>query len=197
MKNFWDKRYSVQEYVYGKKPNDFFKEQINKLPVGNILFPAEGEGRNAVYAAKLGWNVTAFDYSLAAKKKAEKLASENNVEISYLVTQYESLNFQQNVFNSIVLIFAHTPKTNRTFIHNKMIEYLKPGGTIILQGFSKAQIDKNSGGPKNLEMLFSKEEIENDFKSLSKLEIEEKDIYLKEGPFHEGMASVINLVGVK
>ncbi|MCB0731229.1 MAG: class I SAM-dependent methyltransferase [Ignavibacteriae bacterium] len=197
MNNFWDERYSSNEYVYGIEPNEFYKSEINKLKIGKILFPAEGEGRNAVYASKLGWNVTAFDSSVAAKQKADKLANDNNVKINYLVSDYEKIELQKDYFDCLVLIFAHSPQHLRESIHKKLLNFLKPTGTIILQGFSKDQINKSSGGPKNVEMLFSKEELEKDFGSLSKLRIEEKEIYLNEGPFHEGNASVINLVGIK
>lgn len=81
-KNKWDKRYSSEEFAYGEEPNKYLKQQLDKLKVGTILFPAEGEGRNAVYAALLGWNVFAFDISKEGKKKALQLAKSNNVMIN-------------------------------------------------------------------------------------------------------------------
>ena len=106
--NFWDERYSSKEYVYGKKPNHFFKEQIDKISVpGKILLPGEGEGRNAIYAAKLGWKVDAFDQSSVAKLKALKLARENNVEINYSNVDLAKFIPQKNYYDCAAIIFVH------------------------------------------------------------------------------------------
>jgi 2-polyprenyl-3-methyl-5-hydroxy-6-metoxy-1,4-benzoquinol methylase len=89
MSEFWNERYALKEYVYGTEPNVFFKTQITKLSPGKILFPAEGEGRNAVHAARLGWDVYAFDSSNEAKKKSELLAKKQSVKINYRVNDLE------------------------------------------------------------------------------------------------------------
>lgn len=197
MNTFWDERFSVDEYVYGTEPNLFYKEQLQNLKPGKILFPAEGEGRNVVYAAEKDWDVVAFDSSIEGKKKAEKLAAEKGVKIEYHITNYENVHFKSESFDSIVLIFAHMHPLKRTDYHQKLLSYLKPGGTIILEGFSKKQINNNTGGPPNIDMLFSKEELQKDFISLSELDISETDVKLNEGPFHQGTASVIRVVGKK
>lgn len=197
MNNPWDVRFSNKKYHYGKTPNKYLKGEIDLLPPGNILLPAEGEGRNAVYASKKGWNVVAFDNSIEAKKKSEKLAKENNVQIEYHHKSYDDFNFKLNFFDCIGLIFAHVPPNARNSIHNNLLKFLKPGGTIILQGFSKEQINYNSGGPKNIDMLFSVEELKEDFKSLKSLFIYEEIIELNEGDNHKGNAAVINLKGIK
>lgn len=195
MNNPWDQRYAQQDFVYGKLPNEFFKNQLLNLRAGKILLPAEGEGRNAVFAAKQGWQVTAFDSSTAAKKKALTLASELNVDIDYRINSFESFDFEYNTFDVIGLIYAHN--TNRKENHKKILQFLKPGGTIILEGFRKEQILNNSGGPKDIDMLFSVHELKDDFKELSSMNIWEEDIVLSEGNQHSGKASVIRLVGVK
>lgn len=91
----WDDRYSSEEFAYGKEPNNYLKEQLEKLNPGAILFPAEGEGRNAIFAAKLGWNVSAFDISEEGKNKALKLAEANNVSIDYQVGELERWIFRK------------------------------------------------------------------------------------------------------
>jgi len=197
MNNFWDKRFSTKEYVYGTEPNDFFREQLKELAPGKILFPAEGEGRNAVYAATKGWEVYAFDPSIEGKKKAEKLAESKNIKINYQTSDYEKIQFNANFFDCMVLIFAHMPPLKREHYHRKLSGFLKPGGTLILKGFSKNQITKNTGGPQNIDMLFSREELSNDFRNYSKLKIEEKEIDLNEGIYHDGIASVIQLIGIR
>lgn len=197
MTEFWNERYAASEYAYGTEPNLFFRENIEKIPPGKILFPAEGEGRNAVFAAKLGWDVTAFDVSIEGKKKAELLAGSNSVKIDYLIGNYDIVSFPINHFDCIVLIFAHMNPSKRKEYHQKLISFLRPGGIIILEGFSKKQINNNSGGPRDINMLFSEDEIQSDFLLLSELIITETDYNLDEGPFHQGIASVIRVKGIK
>src|SRR5579863_666860 len=105
----WDDRYRNEEFAYGEQPNNFLKQQLEKLPVGKILFPAEGEGRNAIFAARLGWTVSAFDISVEGKNKALRLAETNQVTIDYQVAELESLNYQPEQFDAIALIYAHFP----------------------------------------------------------------------------------------
>ena len=197
MNNFWNERFGTEEYAYGEAPNTFVAEQLAKLNPGTILFPAEGEGRNAVFAATLGWEVTAFDPSIEGNKKAELLAAKHKVEIDYQIAGYEDIEFPKENFDCIVLVFAHMPPTLRLIAHEKLASYLKPGGTLILEGFSKEQINKNTGGPQNLAMLFSKEELLFDFSNLSDVNIMESETRLNEGPFHQGTASVIRVLGIK
>lgn len=197
MSEFWNERYEVKEFAYGTEPNLFFKAQIDKRSPGKILFPAEGEGRNAVYAAKLGWNTYAFDSSSEAKNKAEKLAKKHGMKIQYQVNDIKTIEYPMNFFDAIVLIFAHFHPFERNYFHNRLLSFLKPGGAVILEGFSKKQIQFSSGGPRNLEMLFSEEEIISDFKSLSPIKVEETEVTLNEGRFHQGRAAVVRMVGTK
>ena len=197
MSEFWNERYSTAEYAYGTQPNIFFSDNLKGIPAGKILFPAEGEGRNAVFAAKLGWDVTAFDVSTEGKKKAEKLAESVNVKIDYIITDFDNVSFPLNHFDCIVLVFAHMNPTKRKEYHRKLISYLKPGGLLILEGFSKKQINHKSGGPRDINMLFSADELRSDFGLLSELTITETDYVLNEGPFHQGIASVIRVTGIK
>ena len=197
MNNFWDERFAVEEYVYGTEPNTYFKEQIKKLNLGKLLMPGEGEGRNAVFAATLGWDVIAFDPSVEGKKKAQKLAESKKVHLNYLTSSYEDIQFSENQFDCIGLVFTHMPANKRQEYHRKLMSFLKPGGHIIIEGFSKEQIHNNTGGPGNIDMLFSEEELQNDFESLAQLSIVKEEIDIEEGRFHKGKASVIRVVGVK
>ena len=198
----WNDRYSKDEFAYGEEPNNYLKENLTKLPVGSILFPAEGEGRNAVYAAKIGWAVTAFDISHEGQKKAFKLAEKNKVTIDYKVGEVETLNFNPNQFDAIALIYAHFPATIKSQYHKILDRFLKVKGTIIFEAFSKKHIDyitKNEkvGGPKDIDSLFSIDEIKADFPNYEIIELEEKEIELKEGLFHNGTGSVIRFIGRK
>jgi len=195
---FWDERYSVEEYVYGTEPNQFFKEEINKISSpGLLLLPGEGEGRNAVCAASLGWKVDAFDQSTVAKLKAEKLARKNSVSINYSNVDLDKFNPQKNNYDCAAIIFIHLPPQVRTEFHKKVIDAIKPNGKIILELFSKNQFGKTSGGPQDLEMLTSVEEIKKDFKKLKTILLKEVNTDLAEGEKHLGEASVIRFVGEK
>lgn len=197
MNNFWNERYKTIDYAYGIEPNSFLKDQLKNILPGKILFPAEGEGRNAVYAATKGWQVTAFDPSIEGKRKAELLALQKGVKIEYKTDNFEFVEFPAESFDCIALVFAHINPVKREEYHKKLISFLKPGGKLILEGFSKNQIKNNSGGPRDIDMLFSGKEMENDFGSLSKLDISEEEVILNEGAFHQGLASVIRVTGVK
>lgn len=120
----WNERYSKDAFAYGEEPNNYLKEQLTKLSVGTILFPAEGEGRNAVFAAKLGWTVSAFDISKEAKIKAMRLAEKNNVKIDYKVGELQSLDFGIEQFDVIALIYAHFPASIKSLYHKTFDKYL-------------------------------------------------------------------------
>ncbi|MBN1119309.1 MAG: class I SAM-dependent methyltransferase [Bacteroidales bacterium] len=193
----WNERYQVEEYVYGREPNQFFKSELLHLKPGNILFPADGEGRNSVYSATLGWKAFAFDSSEVAKEKALKLANKFKVCIDYQLASYNDAQYEPDFFDCIALLFAHMPSRLRAKQHQKLLSYLKPGGTLILEAYSKEQINYNTGGPKNIDLLYSKNELEEDFKELSTYDISISTICLDEGIMHNGKSSVIRFVGTK
>ncbi|EMN49457.1 thiopurine S-methyltransferase [Leptospira interrogans str. L1207] len=198
----WNERYNKEEFAFGEQPNEYLKEQLEKLKIGTILFPAEGEGRNAVFAAKLGWNVSAFDISIEGKKKAFRLAEANQVKIDYQVGELQTLDYRSEQFDAIALIYAHFPAEIKSYYHKTLSQYLRKDGLVILEAFSKKYIhyvlkNEKVGGPRELEMLFSIDEIKSDFKNYEIIELEEKEIELKEGLFHNGNGSVIRFVGRK
>jgi SAM-dependent methyltransferase len=197
MKDFWNERYAAEDYAYGIEPNVFFKTQLEDLPKGKILFPAEGEGRNAVYAAQKGYEVYAFDSSVAGKTKADNLAKHKNVSLKYAVSSIEESNYPQDFFDGIVLIFAHFPPHVRKEYHQKLFTFLKPNGFIVFEAFSKNQIQNTSGGPANIEMLYTEEQIKTEFVDINFTFLETLEIHLDEGPFHQGKASVVRFTGTK
>lgn len=198
----WNERYNKEEFAFGEQPNEYLKEQLEKLKIGTILFPAEGEGRNAVFAAKLGWNVSAFDISIEGKKKTFRLAEANQVKIDYQVGELQTLDYHSEQFDAIALIYAHFPAEIKSYYHKTLSQYLRKDGLVILEAFSKKHIhyvlkNEKVGGPRELEMLFSIDEIKSDFENYEIIELEEKEIELKEGLFHNGNGSVIRFVGRK
>lgn len=197
MKEFWNDRFKDQEYVYGTQPNQFFKEQIDALSPGKVLFVCEGEGRNAVYAAQLGWEVHAFDLSEEGQKKAMQLAAQKNVTIHYQIENAATVAYPDNTFDAIVLIFAHFPATIRQSIHQKVVDWLLPGGLVIMEAFHPNQLHNSSGGPRDLSMLYSLELVEEDFPNLDILRLTKEVITLDEGRYHQGTADVIRFIGKK
>ncbi len=193
----WDERYASESFVYGVNPSMFFKEELLKLKVGRVLLPAEGEGRNAVFAASQSWQVSAFDLSKEGRFKALELAKKNQVDIDYEIAGFEDFNSEKESFDCIALIYAHVSEDKRKVYHQLITTYLKPGGVLILEGFSKKQLDKESGGPRQESMLFSKENLLNDFSDLETISLQEVEVELSEGEFHQGLASVIRYVGKK
>ena len=196
-KEMWDQRYAESAYVYGTNPNEFFKQELNKLLPGKILLPAEGEGRNAVYAAEKGWIVSAFDQSDEGRKKALRLASGRNVAIEYKIRDLETIDYPADHFDAIALVFVHSFAIKRQQIYRNLIRFLKPGGTLILIGYSKEQLQYNSGGPKDESMLFSEDELIKDFSALQIKSIRKIETMIQEGDFHNGNSSVIQLVAFK
>jgi len=198
----WNERYRSDEFAYGIEPNNYLREQLMKLEPGSILFPAEGEGRNAVFAAKLGWKVSAFDISSEGKNKALALAEKNKVSINYQVGDLETLDLSPASFDAIALIYAHFPANIKSAYHRSLDKYLRKDGVVIFEAFSKKHLgfvtsNENVGGPKDINMLFSIDEIREDFPDYEVIELEEKEIELHEGLFHNGKGSVIRFVGRK
>ena len=170
--------------------------------MGISIFAAEGEGRNAVFAATLGWTVSAFDISVEGKQKALRLAETNNVVIDYQVGELQTLGYATEQFDAIALIYAHFPAAIKSLYHKTLDTCLRPGGFIIFEAFSKNHLDyiaRNEavGGPKEEAMLFSTDEIQSDFANYEIIELVEKEIELSEGLFHNGKGSVIRFLGRK
>lgn len=202
MKDFWNERYQQNGWAYGKQPNAYLKEKLPLLTPRKALFPAEGEGRNAVFAATIGWTVSAFDYSIKGKEKAEKLAQLNQVNINYDIKSFLEEDYKEEEFDAICLISVHFEKNIKTEMHQRLNKYLKQGGYIILEAYSKEhrEINKKNpevGGPPNADQMYSIEEIKNDFKNYDIIELIRKDVYMKEGIYHIGNSSVIRFMGRK
>ena len=200
--SFWNERYAHAGYAYGTIPNAYLKEKAAELAAGTILLPAEGEGRNAVFLATQGWETYAFDQSTAGKNKALLLAEHHDVKISYTISNVENIHYPEKSFDALSLIFAHFPIEQRRNYHRKLSSFLKPGGHLIIEGFSKKQatfqqLNPKSGGPRDFGMLYDLEELKEDFSDFEFIEAAEQVVTLAEGEFHQGEASVIRIFALK
>lgn len=203
MTEMWDNRYSSDDYAYGTDPNKFLKETINEQQLtGRILFPAEGEGRNAIFAAKRGLDVTAFDISEEGKRKALSLAEKENVKIKYEVGNIFDLDLVNEKYDVVALIFAHFPPNILSEYHQGIANLLEDEGIIILEGFSKGHlplrnVNPEVGGPNKIEMLFSIESIKKDFPNFEIIQLEELEVEMSEGNYHNGTSKVVRFIGKK
>lgn len=193
----WDERFQTSKHLYSTEPNIYFKRYLGQKTSGTILLPADGEGRNGVYAAKNGWNVTSFDYSETGIQHANELAEQENVKLHTHFASIETIDFPKASFDIIAIVFLHLPPDIRTKHFPRLTQYLKTGGELYILGFAKEQIDNSSGGPKNIDMLFSPEELAKDFKSLKILRNQPFTDIIDEGPKHQGKANLIEFIGVK
>jgi SAM-dependent methyltransferase len=194
---FWNQRFSADEFTYGTEPNIFYKESIEKLSPGKILLVGEGEGRNSVYAAKLGWNVDAIDFSSTARGKALKLAAKNNVTINYRIESLDLFFPHNNYYDAVGVIFVHLEPGLRNEVHQRLSDSLISGGRIIMEVFSKSQLGKSTGGPQDINMLYSIEDITKSFPHLKSEYLIEQNVYLSEGKHHSGEGSVVRFIGQK
>lgn len=202
MKDFWNERYSEQEFIYGESPNEYLKEKLKTIPSAKILFACEGEGRNVVFAAQSGWEVSAFDQSEMGKQKAELLAQKNNVQIEYIASDLDNISYPEQSFDALALIYAHFHSDTRKKYHQKLASYLKKDGILIIEAFNSQQIENqrqnpNTGGPRDVEMLYDLEEILSDFEGFELIEACGTMTELNEGNYHTGKASVIRIFAIK
>ena len=153
MSDFWNERYAAPDYAYGTAPNAFFAEQLRlRQPAGRILLPADGEGRNSVYAAEQGLEVHAFDLSTEGQRKAMQLADQRQVAIDYRVGEFLNLGYYEGTFDVLALIYAHFPAELKEDYNWRLVTYLRTGGLLIFEAFgqhhlSYRQDDPKVGGP--------------------------------------------------
>lgn len=198
MENFWDTRYQVSEYIYGTAPNEYLAEKLPEAGEDSkILLPFEGEGRNALFTAKNGWDTYAFDGSVKGKEKALKLCKEYGVEINYEISMLEEFDFRKEFFDIAALIFAHADPNGKKLLIEGTLSSIKPGGYIIMEVFSKNQLGRTSGGPQHPDLLYTVSELHGYLSEFKVIELEMREKMMREGSHHEGISSVINVFARK
>jgi len=195
----WESRYSVPEFIFGKEPNYFLQSSRGLLPVsGKALAIADGEGRNGVWLAEQGLDVVCLDFAESAQLKATSLAKERGVKIDLVRADIHSWNYPPDTFDVVIDIFTQFSSPAERIkkwrgIHNT----LKPGGLFILQGYTPRQLQYNTGGPKKIENLYTRQLLEEAFGDFHDVRIVEEDRDMREGPAHSGMSAVIGLTARK
>lgn len=194
----WDQRYSEPGFAYGSEPNDFLVSSESLLQPGSrVLCVGEGEGRNAVHLAKRGHRVTAVDFSAVGLQKALILAEEHSVSINTVKADLNEYIIEPNSLQGIISIFCHLPPDIRAPVHEKICRGLTPGGILIFEGFAKKQIEYNTGGPRDPEMLFDLNELQQELEPLTLTHCVEIEREVHEGSHHTGVGSVIQIIGTK
>lgn len=193
---YWDQRYGGDGFIYGTEPNSFLAEHANML-VGPVLSLAEGEGRNAVFLAKLGLKVHGVDGSKVGLAKAQMLAQSSSVEIQTEVADLGMFEPVANHYGSVISISAHLPSAVRNRLYPLVERGLKPEGIILLEAYSEDQLGRNTGGPNDLDMLMTCAKIEREFPNCQPIILREVEREVREGTSHTGMASVVQFIGKK
>jgi len=197
MKEFWNERYAETAYAYGQEANDFLKAQ----QIGSdlkVLCLAEGEGRNGVFLAGLGNDVTCIDYSEEGLKKTSQLAAQNGVEVSCICADLGEINLVENSWDVIVAIFAHFPTPVKSHIWPQIFTALKPGGKLIMEVYDQEQLRFGTGGPQHPELLYSKEELQELLVGAYQIfQIEKVYREVQEGTYHNGASATIQVLATK
>ncbi len=192
----WNRRYAGSEFLFGTEPNAWLREHAGVLPSGGrILCVADGEGRNSVWLAQSGFEVDAFDVSDRAVAKARAFAERERVSVNFSVADVGGFDWPNAACDGVVAIFvqfADPPTRARLF--ERMVGSLKPGGVLILQGYTPKQLEYRTGGPPILSHLYTRELLEAAFADLSIIELRDYEADVQEGQGHSGRSALIGLV---
>ncbi len=195
----WDARFSTDEYIFGTAPNTWLTQYRDLLAPGSrVLAVADGEGRNSVWLAQQGLQVDAFDISPVGVNKATRLAQQANVQVNYQVSSADNFDWKVGEYDAVVAIFIQfaDPDT-RAALFRRMKSALKPDGLILLQGYTPKQLDYKTGGPPNLDHLYTEELLRDAFGDMSLLELRAYEATLREGTQHSGQSALIGMVARK
>jgi SAM-dependent methyltransferase len=194
----WNDRYSGADFYYGTEPNDFLKECASQIPAqGKVLCLAEGEGRNAVYLATLGYLVTAVDQSEAGLNKLKRLADQSQVTIETVVGDLSEFVILEDYWDAIVSIWCHVPPTLRQVLHRSVVKGLKSGGVLILESYHPRQLEYKTGGPPTADLMMTKDSLQAELKGLQFKVLLEVDRDVQEGKGHSGMSAVTQCLAAK
>ncbi len=195
----WEARYATPEYAFGKVPNYFLRSCKRLLPPsGRALAVADGEGRNGVWLAEQGLDVVSIDFSPAAQRKAKALAAERGVKVAFELVDVHAWNYPHATFDVVAEIFTQfSSPAERARKWAGMQSALKSGGLLIVQGYTPKQLDYGTGGPKEIENLYTRTMLEQTFGGFRDLSIAEEEREIHEGTSHGGMSAVINLTARK
>ena len=193
----WDQRYNREDYVYGTEPNDFLRQHVTSLPAGRVLCLAEGEGRNAVFLAQQGFQVTAVDASSVGLQKARRLADQRGVDIETVHADLANFVIEPQSWDAIVSIFCHVPPPIRQTLHRQVMMGLREGGVLLLEAYTPKQIEYGTGGPPVPELTMQLTDLKQELAGLQFDHGVELDREVVEGEFHTGIGAVVQVLAIK
>ncbi len=193
----WDERYSQPGFAYGTEPNEFLAAVGGTIPLGPVLTIGEGEGRNAAFLAGLGHRVVAVDQSEVGLAKARKLAAERGRTIETVCADLGEFPIEPGAWAGIVSIFCHLPRRIRVPLYAAIVRGLRPGGILVLEAYTPNQIRRGTGGPQDADMLMTLAGLREELAGLEFLQACERDREVREGSYHTGVASVVQVVGLR
>ena len=193
----WDKKYGGEEYFYGTVANGFLRANYTNIPRGPVLCLAEGEGRNAVFLAEQGYEVTAVDQSIAGIEKGRRLAESRGVSANFIHADLQDFDIGTAEWSGIISIFCHLPPELRKSVHARVLTGLKPGGVFLSEAYTPRQIPNTTGGPKMESLLLTPEILRNELSGLNFEHLAEVDREIIEGTGHSGIGVVVQSIGVK
>jgi len=193
----WDERYSQPGFVYGTEPNEFLAGAAGRIPVGPVLSLGEGEGRNAAHLAGLGHQVVAVDQSEVGLAKARRLAEDRDLTIETVCADLEGYRIEPGAWAGIVSIFCHLPRRVRVALHAAAVRGLRPGGVLVLEAYNPKQVGRGTGGPQDPDMLVSLPGLIEELAGLEFVHARELEREVREGTYHTGVASVVQVIGLR
>lgn len=193
--NFWHEKFKQHDYVYGTKANDFLSEYLHHLPQhGHILSLGEGEGRNAVHLAELGFQVTALDAAQAGLDKIQRLAESKQVHVKTILADLADYELEPHTWDGIISIFCHLPPALRQHVHQQIPYALKPHGVFLLEAYTPKQLEFKTGGPSAIDMLYNATDLATELAPLYFDHLVEIERNIHEGKAHHGQSAVVQVV---
>ena len=197
MSSMWDERYAEAGFAYGTEANDFLVEVAGAIPPGPVVCLAEGEGRNAVFLAARGHQVLAIDQSVVGLEKARRLAAERGVSIETQAMDLADFQVEANSYAGIVSIWAHMPPNVRKVVHERCVRALGPGGVMILEAYTPAQVGRGTGGPPDPAFCMSADRLREELRGLDFDVLLERERHVAEGKYHHGSSLVVQMLARK
>ncbi|WP_432352912.1 class I SAM-dependent methyltransferase [Sporosarcina sp. A2] len=195
--NKWHERFDQTDYVFGKEANVFVQETAARFTIGpNVLAVAEGEGRNAVFLAEQGCDVTIWDFAQSGLDKAQSLAEEKGVQLTTTIQDLQEAEWPKDAYDTVVCVFGHFNPELRKRTLEGIRQAVKPGGLFVTEVYAREQIDYGTGGPKDLSYMYDREDFDG-FSDWEHLHFEKNEVVREEGAGHSGLSRVIQFIGRK
>jgi len=195
----WNKRFSTEDFIFGTEPNEWLREQAHVWQRGQrVLCVADGEGRNSVWLAAQGLRVDAFDIAEVGVAKARQLAAARGVDVNYTVADCDNFNYESGAYDGVAAIFVQfADPAMRERLFASILRCLKPGGVLVLQGYTPKQLDYKTGGPPQVSHLYTEAMLREAFADFEVLTLRQYEAELKEGDRHSGISALIGVVARK